>query len=1050
MAVESDFFERKIGTSKIILEKDAQTREKFQNEMLKSFIKSLDEKEKAELKSLQKIKKLREAGLDFSKEQREYEKLIAEKESAEKDLAAAKLAINDEVDRKVQIASFNSFKKMTIRERREYSKNVADKLKTEVELWSIKEVAHKKHIDKLTKDLDSKSDKEKKRLQEQIAAENAAFEASKRQLLEQQKIAEQMSKGFLQSGLGKGIDILKAKTGVNLNVENRREAGEAAGKKANETSKIVVDHYKKQAELQKQIIAAQIKGDKDKVRELKDQQAEQQRLFEESSAYEEAKAAIGEAALESLKEAGAEALDAFARGADNLFASVMSGMQDVDKINKNLNAIYGDQAKYLAKLQGSTEDWRKSVDNVSDAIGFSGIVSKKNVITKMKDLVDSGIAYNIEMRAFLAETSANIASTFEVTNGTLLRMIRLQQQDSTAARLGMEATLTRLFNDYFQDTTYLKDAADQISAAILDASATMNRDQSLEFEYTMQKWLGSLYSLGMSDQAVNTIATGINYLGTGNVSALNSNNALQTLLAMSAARSGGKSYTELLQGGLNSSETNKLLRSMIEYLAEIANSQDNLVTKSAYAELFGMSVTDLSSFASLTTKEIDSLYHNTVSYQDLMNETTTRLSQISKNMSLSDLVDNAIENAEVGAATTIGSNAVTYGTWKALGLLQDYVGEIKIPSVLAAGFGLSSDIDLINVAQTGMVGMGMIGSLLGALGSMVNGGVTNLNNWDFNESTTRGGGLKVLNSGSSYSTSYSAVLGTGNVSADDVESASLTSAQDKAYESSGVTSEDIEEGKEIPKKIYDALAGDSTPNVLSELGILTEATPDVLTQLGILTAATPNVLSELGILTAATPNVLTLLSSINSTETSLQDIVKEYSEKTFDNIVSIESIDSLLLYSSLSSLETQIAILGVAQESKNALDALGGNLGISNYTSIAGNSIATTVSKVSSELDALSGSASAIASNDITPVQGTYANSGVLSNELTSAMSEVIKSSVQTAVQAVVESVLGEVIKSSNEAAVSAAIESVFGSLISNISSTTGVNVKVTNISELL
>lgn len=817
MAVESNFVEKSFGKKFVVIEKDAQKRQEIENQVLKDYLKNLSEKERAEAKSLERIRKLREAGLDYSSELSKYNEYVKEREVAEKQLSLAKLSYQKDIDDKVIKYSTNAYKNLSIVQRREYSKQIVEKLNYELEFLKSTEGLHKEHIATLEREADKATGEDQERLKQQIKSEKDAFEARKKQLTEQKRLAEEAAQGFFKSNLSKAVNKLNDKTGINLNAEAARERGQEAGRRANEAAKPVIDHYKKQAELQKQILAAQLKGDKARVVNLKNEQAALEKQFKSSKEYEEAKASLGEATIEGLKEIGSEALDTLARGADNFSDTVLSGMRSTDKINANLDAIYGDQAKYIAKLQGSTEDWRESVDNVSDAIGFSGIVSKKNVITKMKDLVDSGIAYNIEMRAFLAETSANIASTFDATNGTLLRMIRLQQQDSTAARLGMEATLTRLFNDYFQDTTYLKDAADNISAAILDASATMNRDQSLEFEYTMQKWLGSLYSLGMSDQAVQSIATGINYLGTGNVSALNSNSALQTLLAMSASKAGGKSYADMLTTGLTSDDTNKLLKAMIEYLAEIAESQDNMVTKSAYAELFGMSVTDLSSFASLTTKEINDLYKNTVSYQDLMNETTTRLSQISGNMSLSDLVNNAIENAEVGVATTIGSNAFTYGTWKALGLLKDYVGEIKIPSVLAAGFGLSSDIDLINVAQTGMVGLGMIGSLLGGLGSMMSGGPTNLSNWDFNESTSRGGGLALLSSGSSSGKSFSAVIGTGSGSAADVESASLTSAKDKAYENSGTTSEEQEEQKEIPQKIYEALAGTESTSVISLL-----------------------------------------------------------------------------------------------------------------------------------------------------------------------------------------------------------------------------------------
>lgn len=65
----------------------------------------------------------------------------------------------------------------------------------------------------------------------------------------------------------------------------------------------------------------------------------------------------------------------------------------------------------------------------------------------VQSLAQQGIVYNIEQRAFLETISDKIAATFDTTNATLLRLVKLQQSDSTASRLGMEAYLTRYFNE---------------------------------------------------------------------------------------------------------------------------------------------------------------------------------------------------------------------------------------------------------------------------------------------------------------------------------------------------------------------------------------------------------------------------------------------------------------------------------------------------------------------------------------------------------------------------------------------------------------------------
>ena len=602
------------------------------------------------------------------------------------------------------------------------------------------------------------------------------------------------------------------------------QSKEAVEEKAAERAAAIADHEtKRQAAIEKareidkkyedQLRAAKAANNKEEIDNIN---AAKKTELEGSKEILEAEAAKHELEKTNLDFMKAGLKDLGNDIKDSLGKAVGRAVEKTSNaLDANLDAMFGQQGRMMGRLQGTAINWKKTVDSVSDTIGLSGVVSKKSVVNRMVQLVDEGVAYNLEMRAFLAETSENIASTFSATNGTLLRMIRLQQSDTTAARLGMEASLTKLFNDFFQDSSYLaKDVSDSVATAIMDASATRNKNESLEFEYAVQKWLGSLYSLGMSEQAVNQIATGINYLGTGNVGALGQNDTLQTLLAMSASRAGGKSYSDMLMSGLTADDTNNLLKAMVEYLAEIAEGQSNYVTKSAYADLFGMSITDLTTFASLTATDIDNLYKRTVNYNSLWEETQNQLNQISSRLNISQLITNAIDNAEVGAAANIGSNAFTYGTWKALSLLKDYVGEVKLPSILAMGSGFSADIDLLNVAQTGLVGMGLLGSLLEGVGSMFAGGATKLSRWGFDEYTTRGGGLSLLDTSATQGTSYSAALGVGSTSGEDISNTSLSSAKDRAEETK---SEEAQEQADYLKDLHDSVGKDSGQTILEIL-----------------------------------------------------------------------------------------------------------------------------------------------------------------------------------------------------------------------------------------
>jgi hypothetical protein len=85
------------------------------------------------------------------------------------------------------------------------------------------------------------------------------------------------------------------------------------------------------------------------------------------------------------------------------------------------------------------------------------------------------------------------------------------------------------------------------------------------------------------------------------------------LLALSSSKA-GLDYADLLTKGLNASDANELLKAMVEYLAEIADSTaQNKVVTSAFGNVFGMSVSDIKSFQNLQSS-IEDIYNETLSY----------------------------------------------------------------------------------------------------------------------------------------------------------------------------------------------------------------------------------------------------------------------------------------------------------------------------------------------------------------------------------------------------------------------------------------------------
>lgn len=163
----------------------------------------------------------------------------------------------------------------------------------------------------------------------------------------------------------------------------------------------------------------------------------------------------------------------------------------ISSVNSGINEYLGVYSQYMSgietRLQGSAKTFRSITGTISSAVGSSQYVSQRQVLQNLSELVKQGINYNVEQRAFLATVSDRIATTFDAFDSNLARIIRIQQADSTAARLGLESQLTKFFNQTFGDTSYLSQMFDTVSASLLSASATMGREKSVAFEYTVQK-----------------------------------------------------------------------------------------------------------------------------------------------------------------------------------------------------------------------------------------------------------------------------------------------------------------------------------------------------------------------------------------------------------------------------------------------------------------------------------------------------------------------------------------------------------------------------------
>lgn len=177
-----------------------------------------------------------------------------------------------------------------------------------------------------------------------------------------------------------------------------------------------------------------------------------------------------------------------------LGATLISGISDIaKKLENTIDEVGSYKSGIDTRLQGSKNKTKgvSYYDRISgDIVGIAGVsplVKQKDIINNIQAMVNQGIAFDVEQRAFLQTIKDKIATTFDATDGTLRRLIRMQQQDSTAARLGMESALNAFLNNMYETTEYLSDLAASVRSSLEEAQALMNAAAASELEFEVQK-----------------------------------------------------------------------------------------------------------------------------------------------------------------------------------------------------------------------------------------------------------------------------------------------------------------------------------------------------------------------------------------------------------------------------------------------------------------------------------------------------------------------------------------------------------------------------------
>lgn len=465
-----------------------------------------------------------------------------------------------------------------------------------------------------------------------------------------------------------------------------------------------------------------------------------------------------------------------------------------------------------ARLQGSGASYQDIMNTITSNLSLSPYVKSTKVIESMKKAVDEGIAYNIEQRAFLNSISDKIANTFDAFDSNLTRLIKLQQADTTAARLGMEASLTKFFNNMFNDTSYLTNLSDTIAGTIIDANAVLSRDESTQFEYIVQKWLGSLYSLGMGESAISSIAQGINYLATGDVTNLSNNTQLQTLMAMSASKA-NLPYAELLINGLDANKTNQLMAGMVQYLQEVVTTSSNQVVKAAYGDVLNLSLSDMRAISNLTSDDIQNIAANVMTYENFNEELGNQFNSLWSRTSLTEKLSNIYENAVFGVASDMVNNPLTYALTKAVNFLDENNVYTNLPFINAFGSGIDLNTSLEGLMKGGVFisqGLSLMSNIVSGLKS---GSGLKLSAWNGSEYNTRGSTQGFVVGSAFGDTSFSTEY-TGGGNQQDIKRSSLSQAVNDASDVSEITQEAVGTEHNFDE-FYNAVVGNNASDFVN-------------------------------------------------------------------------------------------------------------------------------------------------------------------------------------------------------------------------------------------
>ena len=470
-------------------------------------------------------------------------------------------------------------------------------------------------------------------------------------------------------------------------------------------------------------------------------------------------------------------------------SALVSAISDFAKqLEGSINDIAGKKGAIDTRLQGSKNKtyagsyWDRMLKDVTGVAGVSPFIKQSTLNSNIEKFVGQGIAFDVEQRAFLQTISEKIATTFNAADSSLLRLVKIQQQDTTASRLGMESALTAFLNNMYETTEYMQSLATSVRANLVEAQSLMSGAAGVELEYQVQKWLGSMSSVGMSDAAVQSLSQAVGQLAAGKVESITQGGA-GNLLVMAANRA-GIPISDILANGLDANNTNKLMQAMIDYMAGMyTDSRDSKVVQQQLASVFGVSASDLKAAMNLSSSSRQ-VAGNNLTNKGMLGQLQSMYNSMYKRTSMGEMLGNLKDNMMYTMASGIASSPALYGLYTASGLLDSIAGGIALPDIKVMGSGVNLQTTVADLMRVGALGGSLISGGISMLSGLARGGGNGLKAMGIDMTgnggwVSRGTGAGLRTETSGFSTTESGSYA-GNSDSGDVQAATLNGAQDDA------------------------------------------------------------------------------------------------------------------------------------------------------------------------------------------------------------------------------------------------------------------------------